>query len=58
VAVKLSAKGAAALNAAFGVKAFNARPARRHRHGQGRPGAGRLHGGATSLALDPAPLRR
>ena len=53
VAVKLSAKGAAALNKAFGVKAF----ARGLRIGtatvKATPGQIAFTGGATSLALDP-----
>ena len=53
VAVKLSTKGAAALNKAFGVKAF----ARGLRIGtatvRATPGQIAFTGGATSLALDP-----
>ena len=53
VAVKLSAKGAAALNKAFGVKAFT----RGLRIGtatvKATPGQIAFTGGATSLALDP-----
>jgi hypothetical protein len=53
VVVKLSAKGAAALNKAFGVKAF----ARGLRIGtatvKATPGQIAFTGGATSLALDP-----
>ncbi len=53
VAVKLSAKGAAALNAAFGVKAFK----RGLRVGtatvKAAPAQVAFTGGATSLALDP-----
>ena len=53
VAVKLSAKGAAALNKAFGVKAFS----RGLRIGtatvNATPGQIAFTGGATSLALDP-----
>jgi hypothetical protein len=53
VAVRLSAKGAAALNRAFGVKAF----ARGLRIGtatvKATPGQIAFTGGATSLALDP-----
>ena len=58
VAVKLSAKGAAALNAAFGVKAFK----RGLRVGtatvKATPAQVAFTGGATSLALDPGTARR